>query len=246
MSDKDIFDENNKDDEPVITNDEPITPDEPTADQLLAKIVNEDGTPKYNSIAEALVASEHAQKHIKTLEADNSALKDKGNASDKLDELLEAVKNQSKGSGKDEGDVSAMNPKDVLGIVKEYLDDTKASETRTNNINMVAKAFKDRFGKDASEKLYGKADDLGFSRSEINGMIAQNPNAALTILGVEMKQAPNKDVVTTPSSVDAAQFRGTPDETPASVMDISSSKDLTDAWKASQERTLKRLGLTEK
>lgn len=243
MSDKDIFDDKNKDDEPIITNDEPITPDEKSADQLLKALVNEDGTPKYKTIEEALVGAANAQKHIKTLESDNSALKEKGNASDKLDELLEAVK-QSKDSGQDDNNVSTMNPEDVLGIVKDYFSETKASETRTGNIKMVANVFKDRFGKDASEKLYGTADDLGFSRAEINSMIATNPNAALKILGVEGVQK-KVDVVTNPTGVDAANFLQKPDQKPTSVMDLSSSKDLTDAFNASRQRTLKRLGLAE-
>jgi len=243
MSDKDIFDDKNKDDKPLITDEKPVIKDDDTTDQLLSKIVNEDGTPKYKTIEEVLKASVHAQDHIKSLESDNAALKEKGNASDKLDELLEAVK-QSKDSGQGDEDTSTMNPEDVLGIVKNYFDDTKAAEKRTGNIDVVAKVFKDRYGKDASEKLYGKADDLGFSRVEINSMIANNPNAALKVLGVEVKK-PIVDGITTPSSVSTNQFRDVSEEKPTSVMNISSSKDLTDAWNASKQRTLKRLGISE-
>jgi len=243
MSDKDIFDEKNKPDESIITNDEQIKTDEKSTDQLLNSLVNDDGTPKYKTVEEALVGAANAQKHIKTLESDNTALKEKGNASDKLDELLEAVK-QSKDSGQDDNNVSTMNPEDVLGIVKDYFSETKASETRTSNIKTVANAFKDRFGKDASEKLYGTAADLGFSRGEINSMIATNPNAALKVLGVEGVQQ-KTDVVTTPTGVNAGNFLQKPELKPTSVMDLSSSKDLTDAFNASKQRTLKRLGIAE-
>ena len=245
MSDQDIFDkddEQNKDEDLITNKDDIKTDDKTDNDQLLAKIVNEDGTPKYKSISEALAAAEHAQKHIKTLESDNSALKEKGSASDKLDELLDAVK-QSQVSGKDKDDVSAISTDDVLGIVKNYLKDNKAAETKTDNINAVVKVFKDRFGKDASDKLYEKADDLGLSRTEINGMIANNPNAALKVLGVEGKVVDKADMVTTPSGIDAAQFRGTPETKPDSVMNTGSSKDLLDAWNASKARTNKRLGI---
>lgn len=246
MSDLDIFDDKdkNKPDEPVITDDKPIIPDEPTPDQLLAQIVNEDGTPKYKTSEEALIAAKHAQDHIKTLEADNKSLKEKGNASDKLDELLEAVK-QSQSSGQDENNVSTMKPEDVLGIVKEYFNDTKVAETRADNINNVVKVFKDRFGKDASDKLYKGAEDLGFTRNEINSMIATNPNAALKVLGIEKKVETPTDVLGTPSGIQASQFSGTPESKPVSIMGATTSKELVDAFNATRQRTLKRLGLTE-
>ncbi len=244
MPDKDIFDKEDNTETDDITNTPVTKDDEITTDQLLAKIVNADGTPKYKSDKEALIALQHAQEHIKTLEADNVAWKAKGDPSEKLDELLAAVKNQPKGSGKDDN-VSAIKPEEVLSIVKEYLDDTKASESKANNINMVAKAFKDRFGKDASDKLYGKAKDLGFTRNEINSMIATNPNAALTVLGVDMKKVGNPDIVSTNGGVDSSHFQGHPEKKPISVMDITSDKELSNAFKDSQKRTLERLGLSK-
>lgn len=244
MPDNDIFEDKDiKEGKPVITDDKPVIKDDakPDADKLLASIVNEDGTPKYGSQEEALKALSHAQEHIKTLETDNAVLKDKDTASDKLDELLDTIK-KSNESGKGEKDTSAMKPEDVLGIVKEYFDDTKASETRTNNINTVTTVFKERFGKDASDKLYEKADDLGFSRDEINSMIANNPNAALKVLGIEAKK-PANDIITHKPGFDTSEFRTPGEEAPKSAMALSSAKDLTDNWNASKARTLKRLGI---
>lgn len=244
MSDKDLFDEEKKDENtPDLTKDEGDKGGE-GVDQLLKSITNDDGTPKYASEAEALKALAHAQDHIKTLEADNASLKDKGDASEKLDELLAAVK-QSKDSGQGEsGDnASTLGTEDVLTIVKEYLDDTKAAESRTSNIKTVTNLFKSRYGKDASEKLYGKAADLGLGKSEINSMIAANPNAALRILGEDVKKEVKQDPTVMKSGVSAANFQGKPEEKPASIMGLSSSKDLTDAWVASKQKTLKRLGI---
>ncbi len=245
MPDEDIFDGNkdeNKDDT-IITNDDDDKGDK-KADQLLTELLNDDGTQKYKTIEEALKAAAHAQKHISTIESENAELKEKGNASDKLDELLQAVK-QSQGSGDGEKDSPTMKPEDVLGIVKDYFDDTKAAETRQDNIDLVTKIFKDRYGKDASEKLYGKTEDLGLSRKEINSMIANNPNAALKVLGIEAKQEKPSDSLTTKGSFGTEQFRGTPDTKPKSIMGATKTGELDDAWKASKARTLKRLNLTE-
>ena len=245
MPDQDIFDE-----EPKVT--PPITPDAKPAegivnsdtastDQLLASIVNSDGTQKYKSVEEALKATAHAQQFIETLKADNAALKEKGNASEKLDELLEAVK-RSKESGDGAKDSPTMKPEDVLGIVKEYFDNTKASETRANNIKTVTTVFKDRYGENASTELYKKAADLGFNREEINGMIANNPKAVLKVLGMEGKTDKKVDTLTV-GSVRTSSFSQNEDTAPRSVMGSTRSKDLIDAWNANKQKTLERLGI---
>ncbi len=243
MPDEDIFDKDKDKDDTIITNDDDDNEGK-KADQLLADLKNEDGTQKYKTLEDALKAAAHAQDHITKIEGENAELKEKGNASDKLDELLKAVK-ESKGSGDGEKIPPTMNPEDVLSIVKEYFDDTKAADSRQGNIDTVVKAFKDRYGKDAKEKLYGKADDLGFSRKEINSMIAENPNAALKVLGIEAKQKEPKDTLVNQGSFGTEQFRGNPDPKPKSVMGATKQGELVDAWRACKERTLKRLNLTE-
>lgn len=244
MSDQDLF-EGNDDIPPAEPPTGDIPPgdnDELVVDQLLKSIVNEDGEPKYKTPEEAIKANAHAQKHIKQLEADLAELKEKGNASDKLDELLEAVK-QSKGSGTGDIDTSAMKPEDVLTIVKEFFTESKTAEIRESNINTVVSTYKQRYGKDASKELYGKADDLGFSKTEINKLIANNPTAALNVLGVKPIEY-KPDVISNTGHYDTAHFRQAPDEKPKSIMGVSSSKELVDAWHAQQKKTLERLGVT--
>lgn len=244
MADQDLFDENkgknNSEGEPTGKPTE-NTDEKSTADQLLASIVNENGEQKYQTPEEALKGAAHAQKYIKDLESELAELRDKGNASEKLDELLDAVK--SKGSGEGAEDTSAMKPEDVLTIVKDYFSDAKAAETRENNISTVTKVFRDRYGKDASDKLYNKAEDLGLGKEEINRMIANNPKAALNVLGEALpKEKSGKDPVTTPASVDTGQFRESTPSKPTSIMGPTRSGQLEDAWSASKKKTLERLG----
>jgi len=217
--------------------------DAATTDQLLAGIVNETGEPKYTKVDEALKGAAHAQKHIKDLESELAELKDKGNASEKLDELLNAVKSQGSGQGEE---TSTMKPEDVLGIVQDYFKDTKAAEAREDNVNNVIKVFRDRYGKDASDKLYGKADDLGLSQEEINSMIANNPKAALKVLGENTsKTQAGQDPVTRLGSETTRDFQGKPSPKPTSIMGPTSTKNLNDAWAVSKQKTLERLGLSE-
>lgn len=250
MPDQDIFDKENKEEKPII-DDKGIPTPEPSkdddnkiTDQLLTTIVNENGEQKYKTVEEALKGVPHAQLHIAKIERELAELKDKDNASDKLDELLEAVK-QSKVSGEEDNTSPTMKPEDVLSIVQDYFTDTKAAEARQNNIDTVTKVFRDRYGNDASKELYGKADDLGFTRSEINSMIAQNPNAALKVLGVEIKGKPNVDTITVPGGVNSGSFQETAPSKPISIMGASKKGALRDAWRESKQRTLKRLGLEE-
>lgn len=218
---------------------EPVVPDEEVTN-LLSEMKNDDGTPKYKTVAEALKAAVHAQTHIKTLEEEQRALKDQGKASEKLDELLEAVKN-SKGSGTGVT-APAIKPEEVLTIVKDYLDDTKAAEQRTTNIETVTNVFKNRYGKDASEKLYSKAKDLGFDSKEINSMIANNPQAALKVLGEAKTPSQSTDPLSKANKF-AVPVKGGETAKSLSVMGPTSTKQLNDAWAASKQRTLQRLGV---
>ena len=241
MSDQDLFDENKVETpaDDATTNTPSATPDDPAAD-LLKGIVNEDGNPKYANTEEALKGAAAAQEHIRKLEAEMKQLREQGNAGEKLDELLEAVK-ESKGSGQGE-EASTMKPEDVLGIVKDYLSDAKAAESRESNIKTVTNHFRTKYGKDASDKLYGKAEDLGFDKSEINAMIAKNPDAVLKIMGEDKATTKATDPVTAQGGIPATGLTGKPDTKPETVMGPTSSDKLVNSWKDSQRRTLERLG----
>lgn len=240
MSDQDLFDEAT---DKTPAGGEPTSKPQATPDvsaDLLKTIVNDEGQPKYASVEEALKGAASGQEHIRKLEAELKELRGKGNAEDKFEELLAAVK-ESKGSGKGE-EASTMKPEDVLGIVKDYLTDTKAAETRDSNIKSVTNHFRTKYGEAASETLYSKAADLGFSKSEINAMIANNPNATLKILGEDKPATKSTDPVTAKGGYNPAQFSQKPAEKPETIMGPTSTAKLTDAWTASKRRTLERLG----
>jgi hypothetical protein len=244
MPDQDIFDEDEGKNKETPAEQTPPDGEEkpgestPEADQLLSLITNEDGTPKYKTLEEMAKGAAHAQEHIRNIESELAEAKAKGNPTEKLEELLEAVK--SKGSGQGE-EASTMKPEDVLGIVKDFFSDVKAAESRENNISTVTTVFKERYGKDAREKLYGKAEDLGFSKEEINRMIATNPTAALKVLGEDAPKRKQADPVGG-MGVSTSQFRETPPSQPKSVMGHTSQKVLMDAWEQSKQKTLERLG----
>lgn len=245
MPDQDIFDTDNPA-APVDPAGAAATGDTPDlTDQLLSSITNESGEQKYASVPDALKGAQAAQAHIAKLEEELKVLRGQGNPTEKLDELLEAVKSKGSGQGESQDNASTMKPEDVLGIVKEYLSDTESAKQRQDNINTVANAFKSRYGKDASDKLYGKANDLGFNKDQINKLIAENANAALNVLG-ESKAAskPADPTASGAGVVSTSQFQaGSEDPHKGNIMKIQKSSDLVDAFNASKKRTLKRLGI---
>lgn len=245
MSDQDLFEEDKDKDKGQEPNKEVQTPSSqtPNYDQMLAMIVNDEGSPKYKSVDDALKGAAFAQAHIAKLEQELAELRNgQGNAK-KIEDVLAALQAQ-KGtdqipSGEGENKVS---PTDIQEVVKNVMMDINNSAAREQNVKTVTNKFKELYGEKASETLYGKANDLGMSREDINGLIAKNPVAALKLLGVDSKNTPLDDI--RKSSVNTEQFNQKAEPEVKSVMGYVKTKDLVESWKASKEKTNKRLGLT--
>jgi hypothetical protein len=249
MPDQDIFEEDKViDDESGVQTGKPEDKSgdvDEGSDNFLNLITNDDGTPKYKSMEDLAKGAANAQEHIRKLEKELGELRAQGSPTEKIEELLDIVKSSRSGKGESNENASALNPEAVLNIVKDYFSDVKAAESRENNIKSVTTVFRDRYGKDASEKLYGKANDLGFTKEEINRMIATNPNAVLRVLGEDQPKKKSADTVGGVGSVAAEHFRQAPPDRPKTVMGFTSTKELNDAWAESKRRTLERLGIKQ-
>jgi hypothetical protein len=240
----DLFDENNKPKEDGTPAAATPTDGVTGADAYLSLIVNEDGTQKYSTAEEALKGGVHAQSHIKNLETELSELRanaDKGVDMEKILEALRAKPDDKSGEQAPAG----LTADDVASQLETLLDKRDTATTTQANITTVTGVFKKLYGEKASETMYGKAKDLGFSQDEINGMIATNPNATLKILGVDKEKVISNDPITDGGGHVVDLSGGKPTEKPVSVMGATNSKDLTDAWKLSKEATNKRLGGVE-
>lgn len=241
MSDQDLF-ENDKD-KPAT----PVTPEPGKAPQssdytsILSGIVNQEGKPKYATVEDALKGAAHAQAHIAKLEQEMAELKAKTESAKKIEDLIGALEAKKDPTKENSKEPTKVDPADIQKIVQDVLQDVNQKATKEQNVKTVTSVFKKLYNDKASETLYGKAEDLGMSKAEINSLIASNPKAALKLLGVEDK--PSKDVDPTSSTVDPSRFQGQPPQKPKSVMGYVSNKDLTESWLATKQKTLKQLGI---
>ncbi len=236
MSDKDLF-------EGTPTDEGTVAPVDKTGEGegggYLATILNDEGKQKYATVEEALKGSVNAQEHIKTIEAELKTLREDADKGVNMEQILDALK-ASKTEDNSETPATGITPEQLASSVEQLLDKRESVQSQKQNVTTVTSLFKEKYGEKASEVMYGKANDLGFSKSEINSMIAHNPKAALAVLDSSLKGT-TVDVVTSGGDVNTAAFQIKGEEKPRSVMGATNSKELTDSWKISQAATLKRL-----
>ena len=239
MSD-DLFDKDKSKDE-----DKPVEkPSEANKESTyLEMILNEEGKQKYSTAEEALKGAVHAQSHIANLEKELKTLRDDTDKGADMQKVLEALQNKQNGDeGKPSAEPTELNIEDVL---TGMLDKRDKVQTTKDNVQTVVGVFEKLYGDKASEVLYAKADDLGFTKEEINGMVSTNPMATLKILGVNKEKPVVTDPLTDGGGHAVDLSGGKPDDQPVTIMGATNSNDLTDAWKKSKEATNKRLGGVE-
>jgi len=213
-----------------------------STDTYLGLILNDEGEQKYKTAEEALKGSVHAQAHITNLEAELKELRTKSDKNDGLEEVLEALRKKT-GDDKPPEQAAGISADDIAKQVETMLVERDVKTATQSNIATVVNTFKKLYGDKASETMYKKADDLGFNENEINSMIATNPKAALTVLGIGKDVKIESDPVTSGGGMSVDLSSGKPVEKPETIMGATNSKQLTDAWKLSQEATNKRLGV---
>lgn len=211
----------------------------------LSQLTNENGEPKYKTPEEALKGAVHAQQHIKTLEEELAELRVKAQEGEVFAKVLEKLNGPVE---KDEAKPKAENSlsvDDVAKVVDQLLTQRTTESTRKQNVSTVTSKFKQLYGDKASETLYGKAEDLGFTKEGINELIASNPKAALKILGAEGgTPAPEADPIVG-GNVNAQNLGAKQDAPLESSMGYISEKDLTENFRKSRSATYKRLGIDE-
>lgn len=245
MSDQDLFNDKDKDLPPVTPVVDPTQNQSPNYDPMLGMIVNAEGARKYESVEDALKGAAHAQAHIANLEQELATLRANGEGSKKIEDVIAALQSQSKDDppASDNGQTeTVLSATAIQELVKTAVMDINSQSTQESNIQTVTGKFKELYGDKASETLYSKANDLGMSKEDINGLIAKNPVAAFRVLGVDIKATPVSSI--TSNSVNTENFQQKGEPQTESSMGYVTSKKLTSNWLASKEKTNKRLGLT--
>lgn len=201
-------------------------------DQLLKSIVNEQGAPKYQSVADALKALANAQEHIKRIEQENASLREATIKAKTVDSILEAIKPQEAAQAPQKTEAI-----DINATVEQILLRREQEAVQKENLNLVIASATKAYGEKVSEIFYGKAQELGFDLEAINTLASKNPKAVLKLLGLDA--APT--TTPTPLGLRTDGFAN-PEPTPRkSAMEHGSSADLVARWREAGEKVKKQL-----
>lgn len=222
----------------------PAIPDTnvPAVDPLLATITDDTGKPKYASVEAALKALANAQAHIKTIESENSQLREATTKARTLEDVLNAIKPSEVAPV-----VTTPAPKepeqvDIANLVLQTVQGLEAQKTAAANTATVVNKLKQAYGDSAGETFYAKAADIGLSKAEINALAERSPSAVFKLFGIEDKAPTNVPK----GSIRADAFiTTTPEQPKRSAMAHGSTSHLVDAWRASIEKTNQKLGITK-
>lgn len=193
------------------TNNENVETAKPSVDIFVEKlmgITRDDGSPKYESVEQALDALKASQEHIAKIERDNAELKTKAEQADLLNATLEELKrknsmNDDKPQGNQPGN-GGLNEEAVKELVRKQREEEKQQEAAITNIKTVQDAIIQRVGskEKAQEFVLNKAKELGISAERLKYISAESPNAALALLGETVKTptSPNISSVRLPNT----------------------------------------------
>lgn len=223
-----IFNEQPPVDPTVVTSQTTEAPQPPAADDSLLKaILNEQGVQKYQSVADALKALQSSQEHIKRIEQENAQLREiatKARAAEAIAATLKPTDPPSPAA-------DPLAGKDLESVVERVLSLKESQKQAVENQREVANVLTEAFGQDkAKEVFYGKAEELGFSREEINSLAAKNPKAVIRLfLGDKQPSKPSVPGI----RPDALKEKPA---VPKSGMTLGSTADLLDSWRAAGQK----------
>jgi transcriptional regulator with XRE-family HTH domain len=185
-----IFDSNSSVTPTTPAGSNPANVVQPNAvDTMLQNIKNERGEPKYKTLEDALNALKHSQEYIPQLSQKiaekDSELEAARQAASKVAQLEDVVRNLTQASTPSANTTpQGMTAEQVAELVNSTLSRKQQEEVATSNTNKVAQIVASKFGAEAESKFYGKAEELGMSKSEFNTLAAKNPKAVLSLLGI--------------------------------------------------------------
>ncbi len=212
-----------------------VQPQVAPEDQLLQAIVNEQGTPKYQSVADALKALANSQEHIKRIEQENASLREATIKAKTVESILEAIKPQEAAPAPQKTETV-----DISATVEQILQRREQEAKQTENLNLVIASATKAYGDKVSEVFYSKAAELGLSQTAINTLASTNPKAVLKLLGLDAvtNTAPK------PLGLRTDGFEHTPPTPRKSAMEHGSSADLVARWREAGEAVRKQFANT--
>lgn len=161
--------------------------------EKLVTITREDGTPKYETVEQALDALKVSQEHIARIERENAELAEKTKENETLQETIKRLS----GNMNTEEKPAVVTPPANGGLsveaaeelVKKVLDERNAVGTSVSNLKRVNDALIARFGSKAGEVAQAKAKQLGTTPEKLKALSAENPDLVLELFGTSQSSA---------------------------------------------------------
>lgn len=173
----------------------------PTTPDPVSEYVGEG--KKYQTVEDALKATDHAQAHIANLEKEQAELREELSRRLTMDEALSKIKAEQDNAGQPSVELDESKLEE---IINSKLRSVEAQKTVATNINTVIEKLTAKYGdtEKAREAYMTKANELGLSIESLNKLSGESPTAVLSMLGVDTKQ----EVIpqTTQSSVNTESF----------------------------------------
>ena len=197
--------DNTNQDTPSDTSNVQNTPSNDTVANLLKDIKNERGEQKYKDPLEALNGLKHAQEFIPQLK---NQLADKDSELSRLREEVERLKNiqasvdalTQSNSTPPATPQASMTEEQIADLVARTLTKKEQEAVQQQNLSTVVSTLQQVFGADAGKTFYSKAQELGLSQEEINGLAATKPKAVLTMFGIGADKQGTKTSFQSPMS----------------------------------------------
>ncbi len=203
---------------------------------ILATITNPEGKPKYGTVKDALIGASHAQKHIATLEAENSELKRIAEQVETLKALMQENLTQKPQADQPAG----LKQEDLENLVRNTLSRTQQEEKATANRMSVLNTLKSKFGEKLDEALEKQSKELGLSVAELGALAAKAPNAVLKYFNVEPKGTPAVNGTVNTQALTPQQQAA---QAPANLMWGAPTKEVVGFMRQIREEVNKQMGL---
>jgi len=151
-----------------------------------------------------------ADRFIEQLKRQNEELKADLSNSQKIDQLMEMIKNQNKspasGGGSHQTEVSLshtekeeLSEETLRGLIAEHVSQREQETTRQKNLNEVDSVLQSKYGTAANSVVNQKARELGMSLKDLEEMAAKTPKAFLRLV------APDSSTKESPVTVGTSQ-----------------------------------------
>lgn len=252
MADQSIFGENQNS---STQTQQPNSNGQPSQNEqlatLLASVKNENGEQKYRTVEDALKALQHSQTYIpelkNSLTQTQAQLQEAQAQAAKITELEKALDALTQNNRSQEITPQGLSEEQIADLVTRTLSKSQQQAVAKENHTKVVSIMAAQFGDKAEALFYGKAQELGMSKEEINALAAKAPQAALKLLGVDAAANTNKGV---PSTFNSAAFQPSPESTikanKQSVLMGASSDEVINESRASRKMVeeLHAAGLT--